>query len=307
MLCGGSQNLLYLSVVLIGVESAECLGAPDGGHAVAVQDSQPDAEEDQDRSWREGYRHVGSCHGGSVDGPYQWLMKISETGTGISYETSQPYMACSSESKEGFCPNADWTCTPLNVARTCGSFHSEGGSCSGLNAYPNATISDYGSISGVSAMQKEIYQRGPIACGIDAMPLLNWESGIISDAGSSVDHVILVVGWGNLALEVLMSKKVTKVDGSVDENSGLECTVGDKSLGLLSTTIDKALGNRLKSEEAHLKSSPEYAEGAIIDLTLLQKAEKAISGQDCHRESRVRECRCRECLSPTGIDRESDG
>ena len=45
---------------------------------------------------------VGSCHGGSVDGPYQWLKKISETGTGISYETSQPYMACSSESKEGF-------------------------------------------------------------------------------------------------------------------------------------------------------------------------------------------------------------
>ena len=132
-----------------------------------------------------------------MDGPYQWLKKISETGTGISYETSQPYMACSSESKEGFCPNAVWTCTSLNVARTCGSFDSEGGSCSGLNAYPNATISDYGSISGVSAMQKEIYQRGPIACGIDAMPLLNWESGIISDAGSSVDHVISVVGWGN--------------------------------------------------------------------------------------------------------------
>ena len=46
-------------------------------------------------------------------------------------------------------------------------------------------------------MQKEIYQRGPIACGIDAMPLLNLESGIISDAGSSVDHVISVVGWGH--------------------------------------------------------------------------------------------------------------
>ena len=25
---------------------------------------------------------VGSCHGGSVDGPYQWLKKISESGTG---------------------------------------------------------------------------------------------------------------------------------------------------------------------------------------------------------------------------------
>merc|ERR1712136_534927 len=117
---------------------------------------------------------VGSCHGGSVDGPYQWLKKISSTGSGISYETSQPYMACSSESKEGFCPNADWTCTPLNIAQTCGSFDSEGGSCSGLNAYPNATISDYGSISGVSAMQNEIYQRGPIAWGKDASQGQYW-------------------------------------------------------------------------------------------------------------------------------------
>ena len=27
---------------------------------------------------------VGSCNGGTVDGPYQWLKKISEKGTGIS-------------------------------------------------------------------------------------------------------------------------------------------------------------------------------------------------------------------------------
>ena len=76
-----------------------------------------------------------------------------------------------------------------------------------------------------------------------------------------------------------MSKKVTKVDGSIDEKNGLKYTVGDKSLGLLSTTIDKAL--MLKDEEAQLKCSPEYAEGATIDLTLVQvtkkHVEKAIS------------------------------
>ena len=57
----------------------------------------------------------------------------------------------------------------------------------------NATISNYGSISGNSAMQTEIYRCGPIACGIDAMPLLNWESGIISTAGSGTAHVISIV------------------------------------------------------------------------------------------------------------------
>lgn len=140
--------------------------------------------------------NAGSCKGGSVDGPYQWIMSLSEKGAGISLETSQPYMACSSDSDEGFCSHVDWTCSALNTARTCGSFSAEGGPCTGLSQYPNISISDHGSISGKDAMMKEIYNRGPISCGIDAMPLLNYENGIATDAGSYVDHVISVVGWG---------------------------------------------------------------------------------------------------------------
>jgi len=139
---------------------------------------------------------VGSCMGGSVDGPYQWLLDISKKGEGISYETAQPYLACSSDSDEGFCPHVDTTCKSANIARTCGSFSEEGGPCTGLVSYPNISISDYGSISGASAMMKEIFMRGPISCGIDAMPLLNYESGVIAVKGESVDHVISVVGWG---------------------------------------------------------------------------------------------------------------
>jgi len=145
---------------------------------------------------------VGSCYGGTVDGPYQWLHDISKkTGTGISYETAQPYLACTSDSKEGFCPQVDTKCSALNVARTCGSFDHEGGACTGLSEFPNATISEYGSISGAAAMMKEIFNRGPISCGIDANPLLNYESGIITEKGEGVDHVISVVGWGNDAKE----------------------------------------------------------------------------------------------------------
>jgi cathepsin X len=140
--------------------------------------------------------NVGSCHGGSVDGPYQWLHGISQsTGTGISYETSNPYLACSSESQEGLCPHGDFTCKPINVARTCSTF-SPNGHCAGLSEYPNVTISEYGSISGADAMAKEIYARGPISCGIDAAPILNYTGGISSDPGEGVDHVISVVGWG---------------------------------------------------------------------------------------------------------------
>ena len=38
--------------------------------------------------------------------------------------------------------------------------------------------------------------RGPISCGIDAMPLLKYQGGVATDPGSGVDHVISVVGWG---------------------------------------------------------------------------------------------------------------
>jgi len=85
----------------------------------------------------------------------------------------------------------------MNVARTCSTFTSNGGKCSALAQYPNATISNYGSISGQKQMQAEIAANGPIACGIDAGPILNYTSGIATMEGEGVDHVISVVGWGN--------------------------------------------------------------------------------------------------------------
>ena len=141
--------------------------------------------------------NVGSCHGGSVDGVYSWLKGASSTGTGISYETSNPYLACSSESSEGFCSGVDTTCSTMNVARTCSTFTSNGGKCVGLTSFPNATISAYGSVQGAANMQNEIYNNGPISCGIDASQILQYTTGISSAKGTGIDHVISVVGWGN--------------------------------------------------------------------------------------------------------------
>lgn len=144
---------------------------------------------------------VGSCHGGSVVGPYYWIHKISSAGAGISYETSNPYLACSSESTDGTCKGGDFTCTDINIARTCNTFPEMGGECVAIKQYPNATVAEYGSVSGAVNMMKEIYARGPIACGIDAAPTLDYTSGIATDKGSGVDHVVSVVGWGNDADE----------------------------------------------------------------------------------------------------------
>lgn len=140
---------------------------------------------------------IGTCFGGSPGMVYPWLHELSTaTGTGISYEGSLSYMACSPDSNSAFCKISDWSCTPLNTARTCGSHSSEDGACVGLGRYPNATIVDFGMISGEAAMMREIYHRGPIACGVDAMPILNYDGGIVNVTSEDIDHVIKVVGWG---------------------------------------------------------------------------------------------------------------
>lgn len=140
---------------------------------------------------------VGSCHGGSIAGVYSWLYDISTTtGTGLSYETSNPYLACSAESTEGLCRAADWSCSAENVARTCDTFSSSGGKCVAIAKYPNATISEYGEVRGAHEMRAEIYARGPISCGIDAEPILGYSGGVSALKGGGVNHVVSVVGWG---------------------------------------------------------------------------------------------------------------
>jgi len=144
---------------------------------------------------------AGSCHGGHSGAAYQWIKDVGDkTGSGIAYTTAQPYLACSSDSNYGFCKSKgmDWTCSLLNTARTCSGL---GKDCTGLNRYPNATIAEHGAISGKDAMMKEIFNRGPIACDVDARGFANYTSGIVSSISKSpmTNHAISVVGWGKEA------------------------------------------------------------------------------------------------------------
>ena len=93
---------------------------------------------------------AGSCLGGSHSGVYQM---IHDTGF-VPYETCQPYMACSSNSKYGFCPLVDTTCTTnYNICRTCDKVfnpthirHPIYIVCDEIDIFPNATIAEYGVI-----------------------------------------------------------------------------------------------------------------------------------------------------------------
>jgi cathepsin X len=103
---------------------------------------------------------------------------------GIPDETCAPYQAVNGLSCQPTCK----TCWPGN----------NGGNCVNIDKFSLYKASEYGSVSGVAAMKKEIYARGPIACGIDATPNFDkYTGGIYSEfTYPEINHIISVVGWG---------------------------------------------------------------------------------------------------------------
>lgn len=110
--------------------------------------------------------------------------------------------ACSSDSTDGFCDQIDTTCSKINTCRTCD--HS--GNCYALDIFPNATIAEYGTYSyytgGFGAVAQkikaEIYARGPVAAGVNAEPLVDYDGEIVYDShfwNMMVNHVVSIVGW----------------------------------------------------------------------------------------------------------------
>lgn len=143
---------------------------------------------------------AGSCHGGSHTGVYELIKH--HTGF-VPYDTCMPYIACSQESTDGFCSHVDTTCTPLNTCRTC----THSGNCTAIDYFPNATIAEYGTYSYftggfgkvASKIKAEIYLRGPVATGVNAEPLVNYQGGIVNNTAvwnMMVNHVVSIVGWG---------------------------------------------------------------------------------------------------------------
>jgi cathepsin X len=134
---------------------------------------------------------AGSCHGGSMKRTFQF---IQENGF-VPYDTCQPYLACSSESTEGFCPQVDTTCSAMNTCRTC--MHNL--TCTEIDIFPNATVSEFGTYRhDVEAVKAEIFARGPVATGVSGSSLSDYTGGIFSDldAPRHTTHAVSIVGWG---------------------------------------------------------------------------------------------------------------
>jgi len=140
---------------------------------------------------------AGSCKGGSALKAYKFIKEMGY----IPYDTCQAYIACSSDSVEGFCPYVDTSCTPKNICKTCTRNSDGDGECHAISTFPNATVSEYGSYKNdVNAIKAEIFARGPVKASINGTAIKNYKGGIISNPALEnigTSHGVSIVGWGH--------------------------------------------------------------------------------------------------------------
>jgi len=122
------------------------------------------------------------CHGGEAYNAFEW-MHTNE----VTDETCSIYRA------RGHDNGAE--CAPMIKCENC----MPGKPCFVPDSYKVYHTDEFGKVSGEQAMMQEIYQRGPIACGI-AVPeaLESYTGGIFEDTTGDLDivHDVSVVGWG---------------------------------------------------------------------------------------------------------------
>jgi len=122
------------------------------------------------------------CHGGLPILAYDWIHNNY-----ITDETCSIYLARGHDN--------GGECSAMKMCRNC----SPGEACVVPDQYLEYGVDEYDGVYGEEAMMQELYQRGPIACGV-AVPdsLESYKGGIYEDTTGDLNivHDISVVGWG---------------------------------------------------------------------------------------------------------------
>jgi len=129
---------------------------------------------------------AGSCGGGDIHAAFRW---VHQNG-GIPDVTCQQYDATS-----------DKGCSAITTCMNCDP--STG--CYAIDNYPKITISEYGRVIGDENIQKEIMNRGPVACYLNSDCIHQYTSGVSmyneTYTGEACkpylfNHAIQLNGWG---------------------------------------------------------------------------------------------------------------
>lgn len=122
------------------------------------------------------------CHGGEPVRAFSY-MHYSE----VTDETCSIYTARGHDNGH--------ECSPMTVCKTCDPHVP----CDIPDEYLTYNVDEFGHFQGEAAMMQEIYQRGPIACGIAVTDEMEaYTGGIFEDktADMEVVHDISIVGYG---------------------------------------------------------------------------------------------------------------
>jgi len=134
-------------------------------------------------------RAGGDCNGGDPMSVYEFAHT-----EGIPEESCQNYLATNPESED---------CSPIQVCRNCKGTPPPAGESGDENCWATKNFtrwkaSEYGSVSGVDQMKAEIFQRGPIGCGISVTDgFAAYKGGIYSESSAfpMINHELAIVGW----------------------------------------------------------------------------------------------------------------
>ncbi|KAL9655121.1 hypothetical protein ABK040_008900 [Willaertia magna] len=124
--------------------------------------------------------NAGKCSGGDHYALYVYMNKF-----GVPDETCNNYRAI------------DQTCTAMNACYTCSTFGAS--NCYAITNYKRYKVGEYGILKGVDQIKAEIYNRGPVSCGIQVtQEFENYQGGIFNQqmSNANINHIISVVGFG---------------------------------------------------------------------------------------------------------------
>ena len=148
------------------------------------------------------------------DGGDPWSIHAHMTHSPLPDETCQPYEAvngaCDASGQCRNCFHPEMVADPTTPAV---EYTSPG--CFSVQSGPRYGVSEYGGVTGVIPMQKEILARGPIVCGVaaDLRFLLDYPKHLVEGVyidpsyfqaagkpaahnASEIDHDVEITGWG---------------------------------------------------------------------------------------------------------------
>jgi cathepsin X len=122
----------------------------------------------------------GSCEGGNSEGVYRFAREV-----GLPDDTCQQYLAKN--------PN-EFSCSPVQICKSC-----DKDGCFPVQGYKKWFVKDFGYIAGAERMKSEIWNNGPVGCGLEAtQSFIKYQGGIFSQKLKfpRINHQVAVVGWG---------------------------------------------------------------------------------------------------------------